>query len=232
MNLMSGSVAVWYAFNDQLDRAAILMVIAACFDFLDGFAARWLKVSGELGKQLDSLADMVSFGLLPGVIAFSLINYLLIQSEIVSVFNPVFLLWPLWIPALSALRLAQFNIDTRQTYGFIGLPTPANALFWASLGCLGSRNELFNDQAQFGLIVILAMILIFSLLLVSNIPMFALKFKSFNWKDNQIRYIFLLISALLVVFFKWTGVGLSIVSYIVLSVIMNFFDQRLKKTGV
>jgi CDP-diacylglycerol--serine O-phosphatidyltransferase len=182
-------------------------VWAACvFDFFDGFAARWLKVSSAIGKELDSLADMVSFGVLPALVMYRMIQ----QTGAASWLPYVGLL----LAVFSALRLAKFNIDTRQSDSFIGLPTPANALFITALS--------FLPEASFGVVLfngyaLAAVAVVFSLLLVSPWELFALKFKHFGWKGNQIRFIFVLLSAALLI--GWGAVALVpiILIYLLLS---------------
>jgi len=218
---MCGSVAIWFAFNHRLDYAAYLMFMAAVLDFLDGFVARLLKVSGEMGKQLDSLADMVTFGLLPGIIAYFIILSLSELLALPTFVKSILGLWPLFIPVFSALRLARFNIDLRQSHGFIGLPTPANAILWAVAGWIMATKTLFIDRAELWLIVFVILVLVLSLLLISELPMFALKFSNFLWKDNKIRYVTLFGSLMLIVFFGVEGLGLSILLYILISLLFR-----------
>ncbi len=176
-NLFTGSVAVYFAFNGNFTVAFFAILLAGLFDFLDGMAARVLKAYSPMGKELDSLADVISFGLAPGVIVFSMLE----QSA-----------YPDWvkfagfiIPVFSALRLAKFNIDENQTTSFIGLPTPANAIFWAGLGYAFSGWLIENPW------LVLLLTGLFSGLLVSKLPMFALKFSSLKWSQNKMQYIFL-----------------------------------------
>ena len=201
------------------------MLLGGLFDFFDGFAARLLKVSGELGKQLDSLADLITFGLLPGVMIFSVQRDLVLEMNNgfnqLSALQWMYLTSPILIPVFSALRLAKFNIDTRQTSSFIGLPTPANALFLASLSYTifyGSQkfSEILSNPILLSLIT-----LVFSLLLIANLPLFSLKFKSFGWKGNEIRFIFLLLSVIVLVAFSISGLMVVIVLYILLSIIQT-----------
>lgn len=159
-------------------------------DFFDGFVARLLKVSSPIGKELDSLADMVTFGVLPSVIM-----YLLLRDYTYSEYLPYV---AFMIAIFSALRLAKFNIDDRQQSVFIGLPTPANALFISSFAFI--VKSTFQSIVSAPLLV--AVTIIFSLLLVAPIELFALKFKAFNWKDNKIRFSFLLISIICILLFK------------------------------
>jgi CDP-diacylglycerol--serine O-phosphatidyltransferase len=212
LNLLSGSIAVYYAFQANYSVVFLLVILAATFDFLDGFAARLLKAYSPMGKELDSLADMVSFGLVPGAVAFSL----LLSSGL-----------SLWIsfagfiiPIFSALRLAKFNIDERQTSSFVGLPTPANALFWVGISYAYSSFLIANNCLVF------ALILVFSALLVAEIPMFSLKFKSYGWKTNQLQYIFLLVCIVLLTVFQLDAFAAIIVWYILLSVIVALFKKK------
>ncbi len=222
-NLMCGSVAIWFAFNSRLDMAAYLMFVAAVLDFLDGFVARLLKVSGELGKQLDSLADVITFGLLPGFIAYFIIQTLSAAIVLPSFLRWIIDLWPLLIPAFSAFRLARFNIDTRQAHGFIGLPTPANAILWAVAGWMMASKNYFIQNQGFWLIVFLVLVLVLSFLLVSELRMFALKFSNFSLKDNKIRYLILAVSLVLIVLGGIKGLGLSILLYILVSL---FYQEK------
>lgn len=212
LNLLSGSMAVYYAFQGNYPVVFWLVILAAAFDFMDGFAARLLKAYSPMGKELDSLADMVSFGLVPGALVFTLLT----KSGL-----------PLWIcfsgfiiTIFSALRLAKFNIDERQTSSFFGLPTPANALFW--IGATYSFPEFLiaNNWLVFILIVV------FSGLLVAEIPMFSLKFKSYGWKPNQLQYIFLLVCIALLTVFQLAAFAAIIVWYIFLSVTVALFKKK------
>ena len=207
-NLLCGCVGIVFVFEGQLLLAPFLIWLAAIFDFLDGFAARMLKVSSPIGGELDSLADNVTFGLLPAIIVFDLLR----QSVL-----------PEWVPYLafviaifSALRLAKFNVDTRQTDRFIGLPTPANALFISALPLILAYSNLpfdFLGAPWF----LLACSFILSFLLVAELPLLALKFKNFSWAENKLKYIFLAISVVLVIFLKFVAIPLVIVLYILVS---------------
>jgi CDP-diacylglycerol---serine O-phosphatidyltransferase len=211
MNLFAGCIATVFAFQGAYMTAALFIALAAVFDFLDGFAARLLKAYSPLGKQLDSLADMVSFGVAPGMMIYSFIS-----EQALSSGSPVFLAWfAFLIPVFSALRLAIFNLDERQTASFIGLPTPANALFWA-FG-IGGSFEYFLDYA-FDPLILVAGVILFSWLLISNIPMFSLKFKHYGWKGNRRRYYFLAGCVILLILLGITGISACILWYILLSV--------------
>lgn len=207
-NLLCGCVGIVLVFEGRLLLAPYLIWLAAIFDFLDGFAARLLKVSSPIGGELDSLADNITFGLLPAVIVFAMVK------------EPGL---PVWVPYLafviavfSALRLAKFNVDTRQTDSFIGLPTPANALFISALPLVLAYSSLpvgFIGNPWFLLITSF----ILSFLLVAELPLLALKFKSFSWAENKLKYIFLITSVVLVILFKFVAIPLIILLYILIS---------------
>jgi len=209
LNLFSGCIACVMAFNGNFMLAALFVYIAALFDFLDGLAARALNAYSPIGKQLDSLADCISFGFAPGIIMFCVLSSVDFSSNYVPFVAFI-------IPVFSALRLAKFNIDENQTSSFIGLPTPANAIFWASLA---SSLPLFF--LNYGIFLIL-LIFLFSYLLVSKLPMFSLKFNSLKWKDNAVRYIFIFLTLLILILGGLTFLYLVIVLYILISVIMTF----------
>lgn len=189
-NLFSGCIACVMALEGSFTTALLFIVLGATFDFFDGMVARLLKVSSPLGVQMDSLADDVTFGLAPAAIVFSFMRTLPLPAFLVPVadYLPYY---AFLIAVFSAVRLAKFNIDTRQKTTFIGLPTPANALFWASL-VAGFGDWITELNA--GWLFMIGLITLFSYLLVSNIPMFSLKFKSLRWRSNKIRYIFLMCS--------------------------------------
>lgn len=202
-NLLSGCIGVVFAFKGDLNIAAYAVLLSGIFDFFDGFVARLLHVKSEIGKELDSLADMVSFGFLPGVVMYQLLT----QSDISSPYLPYF---GFLITIFSALRLAKFNIDTRQTEDFIGLNTPMNTLFIVSLP--------FIQRDHPGLIgsslLLIAVTVIMSLLLVSEMRIFSLKFGSLDWANNKIKFIFLILSAILIAFLKFVAIPFVLVLYI------------------
>ena len=220
LNLFSGCIAIVFAFQEAYLTAALFIALAAVFDFLDGFAARLLKAYSVMGKELDSLADVVSFGVAPGVMAYSFI-----ASQAMNIGSPTWLAWfGFLIPVFSALRLAKFNLDERQSSTFLGLPTPANALFWA-FGIGSSFNFFLNNN--FDPIILVLGILIFSALLVLEIPMFALKFTNFNWKGNRLRYYFLMGCIILLALLNVNGISACVVWYILLSVLnFGFIKKR------
>ena len=216
LNLFSGCIASVMAFNGQYKYALLFIIVSAIFDFLDGLAARALHAYSPIGKDLDSLADDVSFGAAPAFIVFSLFKEIHYPEgwECVSPFFPYI---AFIIAVFSGLRLAKFNNDTRQTSSFIGLPVPANALFWASL-VAGSHSFLISGY--FHPLLLALIVCLFSWLLVSEIPMFSLKFKNLSWKDNKVSFSFLLICIPLLIFFKISGFAAAIVWYIVLSLLV------------
>jgi len=208
-NLVAGCIATWWAFQGVFWLALLFIIIGAVFDFFDGMVARLLHVSSPIGKELDSLADDITFGFAPSAIVFS---YL-------STFHQHFYLLPFVafvMAAFSALRLAKFNLDERQALGFIGLPTPANALFWGSL-ILGLQEwDVTFEGLEW---VILAGVLISCYLLVAEIPMFALKFKTWGWKGNEVKYIFILSCIPLLLLLGVSGLAVIIAWYVILSII-------------
>ena len=216
-NLIAGCIATFHAFTGNVGIALLWIVIGAAFDFFDGMSARLLHVSSPIGKELDSLADDITFGLAPAAI---------VGFELTMVHYPAFLM-PVsdYIPfaafvmaAFSALRLAKFNLDERQTTSFIGLPTPANALFWGAL-IVGSEEYLALSSGS--IYILLIMVFVSSWLLVAEIPMFALKFKHWGWRENKIKYVFLVSCLPLLLIFGITGISVIIAWYICLSVITS-----------
>lgn len=223
LNLLSGCIAIVFIFDDQLAIASYLIGLAAIFDFLDGFFARLLKAQSPIGKDLDSLADVISFGLVPGLILFKLIEY----SSGISVHTGFISFLPFFaflIPLFSALRLAKFNNDERQTDVFIGLPTPANALLIASFPLILIQQttlvgiNLVGIQSLFLILPFLVTItILLSYLLIAEIQLLSLKFKNFTWKDNKVRYILLGISCILLIILFYLAIPIIIILYILLS---------------
>ena len=218
-NLVAGALAVVFALRDHAyDVSLMLIILAAVCDFFDGFAARLLKQQSPLGVQLDSLADDISFGLAPAIVMYDLFchstSYYALPEEIMSWLGYLCFI----VAAFSALRLAKFNIDTTQATEFEGLPTPANALMLMSLAALALKGDVVLYQEHILIISVAA-----SFLLISPIRMFALKFKSFKFADNKLRYGFILASLLLIIFLTKYSVVAIIVLYIVLSTIRWIF---------
>lgn len=268
-NLICGVLGIAFALTGRVDLTAWLVFAALIFDFLDGFLARKLNQFSELGKQLDSLADMVTFGVLPGIIcfilliisgAFDIVNTqnLAINSpwleasfgqsvdRLIDIYfadltgNPLFGAafhytgWHLFVPFVALLipffslfRLAKFNIDTRQNENFIGLPTPANTLFfisiplmlWDSWGGMEWKNIVANIIIKDS--VLTSFIVLFSFLLIAEFPMISLKFKSFKWAENKMRYTLILLSFVLIVILNFWAIPIILFLYIILSVIDN-----------
>lgn len=226
LNLVSGSLAVFFAVDGQLGWASVFILIAAVFDFLDGFAARLLKAYSSIGKELDSLADMVSFGLAPAAIVFTMLEYTLfginqpIQDIDANWSQWIVLFTSLVIPVAGAFRLAKFNTDDRQSEQFLGMPIPANAIFFASLGLILELGTNLSVQAVIlNKYVLLASVFICSFLMVSELPMFSMKFKNLHLKENAIRFLFLGTTVLMVIFLQIYALPLIIIWYVLLSAI-------------
>jgi len=210
-------VGIYYVLEGNVLWAAYLVILAALLDFLDGFLARIMQAYSELGKQLDSLADMVTFGVLPAFLVFKLIQ----QGG-----NFTYLPFIAFLIAVqSALRLAKFNVDTRQSDRFIGLPTPANALFFSALPHLAISQPWAGKitASPMGLIVLT---LIFSWLLTAEIPLLALKFKTFRLKENGLRYLTLAIAGISTLLFGIGGMVFAILGYILISLIDNALSSN------
>jgi CDP-diacylglycerol--serine O-phosphatidyltransferase len=238
LNLLSGTIAVFFAVKEELLVAAMFVFLGISFDFLDGFVARILKVQGELGKQLDSLADVVTSGVVPGIIMFQLILSAISNNEwtikghamadlplkeylsIVYLISASGLLFTL----AAAYRLANFNIDDRQTTSFIGLPTPAATLVVLSLPFIlnyGS-NEFVIQLIQKSWFLV-GLTLLLSYLMNAEIPLFSLKFKDYTWKNNKVKFLFIIITFMLVVAFQFTAIPLVIIIYMLTSL---FFKEK------
>jgi len=224
-NMACGFLAIRSLFLGDAQLAVLLVVIAALLDFLDGLAARLLGVMGELGKQLDSLADAVTFGVVPGFMVLYMSGYLFEQPT--DVLGWLLLGSSVLISAMAVLRLAIFNIDTRQTSGFIGMPTPANTLFISSLLFLYATGEggFWVDWIN-NPIILLGIALLSALWQVAPIPLIALKFKNLSWADNKFRYTFLTISALLLAIWQVAAVPFVILLYLVISIIQTAIQKN------
>ena len=228
-NLFCGLLAILFAVGGHLNMAGGFILLGAFLDFFDGMLARLLQVSGELGKQLDSLADLITFGVAPAFIVFQLFFWI----EDQSFFNPL-ADWPeriayshnywaytaLLIPLFSALRLAKFNVDSRQSDGFIGLPTPFNALFFISIPLMMHFQAEAWISTFLGQKIVLAILcVVMSYLLVAEIPLLSLKFKTLSWQENKMRYTLLIISVLLLCVFRFVAVPIILLLYPILSII-------------
>jgi CDP-diacylglycerol--serine O-phosphatidyltransferase len=261
-NMLSGVLAIVFVFFGRLDWAPWFIFLGAIFDWLDGFTARLLKQFSELGKQLDSLADMITFGLAPGVIMMAVLvvaidlenpiltsdfnayaSYSLSNWKNALLFGPskVFYGIYLWlpfiafmIPVFSLFRLAKFNIDTRQNESFLGLPTPANTLFFMTyvlaLSYYFSKDGYpsYFISFLFEPLILSSLILVMSYFLITEIPLFALKLKSFVWKGNELRYIFLLISIILIFSTGVWSIALIVLLYLILSIVTNQYTVNKK----
>lgn len=232
LNIIAGSLSIVLAFSGDLFLSSILMLIAFHADIFDGMMARILKVQSELGKQLDSLADIVSFGVAPAVLLHVKLmqelnlEYYTFSADFQDWFIPLI---PFLIPAFSALRLAKFNIDENQSDQFIGLPTPANALMVLTMGLLTDRQpNSFILDLIWNPTGIIAYSLIISFLLIAPITLYGLKLKGFSWSKNKYRYIFLLSCLGLVIAFRHTGLFLTITWYFIYGVVLG----QLKKRGL
>lgn len=232
LNLLLGCLAVASAISGNPDSAALLIIMCAILDFLDGTAARILKAGSEIGKQLDSLADLVSFGLAPAAILY---YYMSTSPDMDSSHGGLLSYLPniaFLITICSALRLARFNIDTRQLHSFVGLPTPANALFFASFPLVttfsAKQGWIYNALVDITTnnLMMATIILIFSYLLISPVKMFSLKFKSFAVKENLTRYVFLILSVILLFLLGWDSMPLIMLLYIITSVVEGFIKWR------
>lgn len=224
LNLVCGTLSAMAALKGNLEMAAIWIIIAAVFDFLDGFAARMLKVASPIGKELDSLSDIVSFGVAPAMIIYTWLTRCLYEMAPAISGSGFMKLMPyiaLLVPAMSAVRLARFNIDERQATTFIGLPTPANALFLGFIPLAADKLSFLNN---FWMVWIF--ILIFSLLLVSPISMMSLKFKDLKFKGiNIARYVLIIIGVILIPFFRWGAFPLIILAYILISLFYHTLQK-------
>ena len=233
LNLLSGCFSIVSAFEGDLVGAAYFIFLAAVLDFLDGTFARILNARTEIGKQLDSLADMVSFGLAPGFILFHLINNSLIITGL-QITDNVLPYIAFLIPVFSAFRLAKFNIDTKQEFGFIGLPTPANAILIASFPLI-LFYELENSFISLNILqntwILISISILLSVLLVAKLPLLSLKFKSISFSDNKSRYTFLLLSVILLVILKFLAIPLIILLYVIISVIENILEYQTGKNN-
>lgn len=234
-NLFCGTVAAMHAVVGHYELTAIFVVIGIIFDFFDGFVARILGVSGELGKQLDSLADVVTSGVVPGLLLFFMMKTNVINGSNVEMeinfgqYEADFG----WLPYVGFLvtiaagyRLAKFNLDTRQSDSFIGLPTPAMSLFVISIPLIYQstdiefvRNLLINNNFLIGITLVL------SFLMNAELPLFSLKFKINSFKKNVIKYVFLAVSIVMIVLLKYMAVPLIIAFYVLLSIVTNLFNK-------
>ena len=249
LNMICGTLSILASLQGELTIAFALILLGALFDFLDGFLARLLKQPSAIGAQLDSLADAISFSLAPGIFVFCYLCFLQTNPFILDSASPfelrhavqlviqswwnlplgkmhLFPLLALLIPAFSILRLAKFNIDDRQSDSFIGLPTPANALFFVSLTltCIDHPSvSLFHSKIFWTILIFL-----FSFLLISEFRLFALKFKTWKWKDNRIRYTFLGSSLIIILIPNHASIAIIVFLYLIFSLCANYTSKKQK----
>lgn len=233
MNLVCGSLSVFFAVDGQLGLAAVFIFAAAVFDFLDGFSARLLKAYSSIGKELDSLADLISFGLAPAAIIFTMLELTLfgknqhIQDIEANWSQWILLYSSLIIPVAGAFRLAKFNTDDRQSEQFLGMPIPANAIYFASLALmLVLGNQSIAEPIILNKYTLLASIFASSFLMVSELPMFSLKFKNLNLKENALRFFFLGVTILLLIFLQIYALPLIIIWYVFLSIVSKLTGTK------
>lgn len=227
LNLLAGCMSILYFSEGKISEAAYAIFAAAVFDFFDGFSARMLKAYSKIGGELDSLADVVSFGVAPGFIIYYMIMHSHGRQPFYLGTIDILPLAAFLVPMFAALRLAKFNVDTRQSSSFLGLPTPAAGLMIASLPLI--KAQLYEGQSLFYMVVTntyfyLACVFLLSLLMVLELPLFALKFKSYAFKGNEIRYIFVAGSLLLLIFFQFVAIPFIVALYIFLSLVVFLAD--------
>ncbi len=226
LNLLSGIFAIFFALNGHLGWAGYFIFFAAFFDFIDGFVARLLKVSSEIGKELDSLSDLISFGVAPGFIVYGVLLKVndITSLSLLSVEMLVLLFVPFLMPLFGAYRLARFNVKHFKEKGFTGLPIPANGIFHAGVGILFATqigNEPFSPLVM--TILIDFSLLLFGFLMVSNIKMISLKLSSYRFSNAVFQYLLIFFSFIMVFTLLWKAIPLIIYFYIVLSIIKNLF---------
>ena len=232
LNLFSGCIALVFSFQQEFELAFYFVCLGIFFDFFDGFFARLFKVSSPLGLQLDSLADMITSGVVPSAVMFQLLLKSFGEEKIISVSswdNSAMILPFLgFIIALgSCYRLANFNIDTRQTDSFIGLPTPANALFILSLPLVLQNSNLgFITNALQNHWVLIAISIVSACVMNAEIPLFSLKIKDFTFKKNALQILFLASAVLLLLVFRYLGIPIIIIFYVLLSVVNNMINKK------
>jgi len=227
VNLLAGILSIYIGMLGDLKVAAYLIFIAAILDFMDGFAARMLNAYSDIGKQLDSLADLVSFGVAPGFILLNMISISHGQPGTTGTSGTILPFIAFMIPLFAALRLAKFNIDENQENSFLGLPTPAVAILVASLPLI--KSYLYQDRGLFYMIItntyfLTGIAVITSLLMVIPLPMFAFKFKSYGWAENKVKYSFLLLSLVLIIWLQFVAIPLIIALYLLLSLVFYLAD--------
>ncbi len=233
--VIAGCISVTYSLRGRISYAGYFIIAAALLDFSDGFFARILNAVSAFGKQLDSLADVVSFGVAPSMIIYRLIYRSLVKLEPTSQFDitaPGFTYYVLLhisflLAVFAAIRLAKFNIDDKQKKSFIGLPVPASALFISSIAIVSEDYlNLPLQQLTYNIWFLIGVVFLLSILMVSAIPMFSFKFESYRLKNNIIRYVFIIVSAVLLLIFKLPAIALLVILYIVISILSNLIIRK------
>lgn len=227
LNLFCGCIATVMVFRNQLDTAAYLVLLAAVFDLLDGRVARIVGSNPAFGKEIDSLADVVTFGLVPGAVLFKLMQ----MSDLVGFFPNADIrrfvqFLPFVLTIFSAIRLAKFNLDTRQSVSFIGLPTPACTLVIISLPMILIQRPGVFDNIILNPIFILSATALFSYLLIAELPLFALKFRTFDFKTNLFQYILIVCAAVLIAIFNLAAIPIIVILYVLLSLVKNITTEK------
>jgi len=229
LNLTVGILSIISVIEGCLLYACYLIMFASILDFFDGLVAKILNVQSEFGKQLDSFADLISFGLAPACVIYVFLSEL--QGPEIPDEMSYLKLTVLFIPVLSVIRLAKFNLDDRQTNEFIGLPTPANALFFASAIASFLKMGSLYKIASLDYYMMIILVVVFSLLLVSPIRFFSLKFSNYNWDENRSRYIFIILSVILIIVSFLIGnpivcLSIIILLYLFISVLKNILKKN------
>ena len=223
LNLFSGCMALVFVFKGNIPVFSSFVAACLVLDFLDGFAARLLNANSPIGKDLDSLADMVAFGVVPGAILYHLFMISPPLSLTESWWTGFIVYFPFIVTVFSGLRLAKFNNDTRQSTSFLGLPTPAVTIFVTGLALIIQYDRFHLTPLLLNSFLIAGIAMILSFLLVSEIPLFAMKFRSFGWAQNRTQYILAIISVVVVLTLQFAGIPLLIIFYLILSFINNKF---------
>ena len=226
-NLLCGTLATIFAVDGHFELTAFFVALGVFLDFFDGFFARILKVSGELGKQLDSLADMVTSGVVPGIVLFSLLGYEKQGLDEFSLFSSIPLIG-LLVTIAACYRLANFNLDTRQSESFIGLPTPAMSLFVVSLPLIQMHSEIdFIRELIGNTYFLISISIFFSFLMNSKLHLFSLKFKNYTLRENLFKYVLIVLSVIFLITMKFLAVPIIILCYLLLSIIKNSMKTKL-----
>lgn len=206
---------------ERLILASFFIFAAGVVDFLDGFVARLMKVSSEMGKQLDSLSDVVTFGVAPSLIMYQLLRMSFLKSETALDTSVIYLLPALLIACCAAWRLAKFNIDVRQATTFFGVPTPITAMVVAALPFVIWYNQWNLSELLFNSLVLYTITIVLSVMMVVDVPIMSLKFKDYSFKNNQPKFILVVLAILFLIVFKWAAIPLIYVCYVALSLLLR-----------